>query len=187
MTAIFAQTTPDENLKPGWNVQGTGVGQSTSGIPGEGYAEPGVIPPGSTLSAQLQPTAGVPFPPGALNNSFIGGENSGSYFQSILTDPGYADGSTILGQSVAWTTANGLIPATTVAKVQPFGTNALMTVTGGTVTAIDVTPFGAASGTTLVLEGGQTLSVSIPPAASVALTYATGDAPTSVTFVSTGA
>jgi hypothetical protein len=168
--APFAQQTADENLKPGWNVQGTGVGQSTSGIPGEGYAEAGVTPATPALTAALQPGAGVPFPPGALNNSFIGGENSGSYFQSILTDPGYSNA----GNNLLATSA---VAVTTAGVQNPFGTAAVvdLAVPVGT-TEILVAPFdvtGVPSGTgapwsvawaNASTPVAATISLTVPPA-----------------------
>jgi hypothetical protein len=161
--AQFAQPTPDENLSPGWNVQGTGSAQSTTGIPGQGYAQG--APVGASISTG-QAGAGYPNPPGAGN---IGAENSGSYTQSILSNPGYATGS---GAYSATLTAP--IPTTT-GVTNPFGMNATATVVDpiGT-TAIYVCPWqptGQPSGTSAPWSeawggpaaAGQILSISVPP------------------------
>jgi hypothetical protein len=173
MTApIFAQPTKDENLTPGWNVQ-NGLGEATAGQ--TGYAQPAVT---GNVTSVGQAGAGYPLPAGAMNAN--PSENSASYSESILTNGSYTSSATTqLGQTVTWTGA--AIPATTVAKAQPFGVNAVMTVAGGTVTAISYTPFG--STTVVEVEAGETTSVLIPAGASVAITYSV--APTSVTFVST--
>lgn len=159
--AIFAQPTPDENLSPGWNVQGTGAGQvsdGAAGIPGSGYAESAAIPASPNLSAASQPNAGVPNPPGAIN---VGGENSGAYGVSVLTNPGYADGSTSLSASVA-----APIPTTTAAVQNPFGLNASVALTVGTACSVQVAPFTTGSptyGPAIALAVGIS-QVSVPPA-----------------------
>lgn len=140
---IFAQPTPDENLSPGWTSQGTGSAQSTTGIPGQGYATPAAVPaPTAALSAALQASAGFPQPPGAAN---INGENSGAYGASVLTNPGYADGNTL----ISGTPLTSPLPST--AGIQsPLGTSATATITGAAITAIYVAPFqntGIPSGT----------------------------------------
>ena len=164
--AQFAIPTPDENLTPGWNVQGNFTGASTLGIPGAGFAQAGVTPPAVALSASYQASAGFPQPPGALN---IGSENSGSQTVSVLTDPGYSVASgTILG-----TITSPSVPATTVAASNPSGLTSLVTITGGTVTVVSTAPFNAAgSGSatfTQVAAGPGT--VTVPPAGYIKMTY----------------
>lgn len=170
MTAIYAQPTPDENLVSGWNVQGNvNPGGET------GYAQAGVT---GNVANVGQASAGFPLPAGAMNAN--PSENSGAYSESVLENGSYSvTPTTQIGQTVSWTGA--AIPATTVAKAQPFGVNAVMTVTGGTVTAISYTPFG--STTAVEVEAGETTSVIIPAGASVELTYSV--VPTSVAFVAT--
>jgi hypothetical protein len=174
MTAIFAQQTPDENLKPGWNVQGTGVGQgaiegaSGSGVPGAGYSEPGVVPATAPLSGPLQSQAGVPFPPGALNQSFIGGEASGSYFQSVLSDPGYANaGNNLLATPVTVLEAN----LVTAGNQNPFGVAAICNVlSGATASTAQIAPFiatgvaNAVFGSAVDLTASAGTEVIVPPA-----------------------
>jgi len=178
--AQFAQPTPDENLSPGWNVQGTGSAQSTTGIPG--YAQG--APVGASISTG-QAGAGYPNPPGAGN---IGAENSGSYAQSILSNPGYATGSGAYS-----VTLTAPIPTTT-GVTNPFGMNATANmVLPVSVTAIYVAPWqstGQPSGTgapwTQVLPAtstaGEIFPVSVPPGGYVKLVGANA---TSVTWIPT--
>lgn len=99
--AQFAQPTSDENLIPGWSVQGGGVGQSTSGIPGAGYGStPANVTTSLAAGAGGQLGSGVPQPQGALN---IGAEASGSQTVAILTNNGYSN---------ATGAANRVLPAT---------------------------------------------------------------------------
>lgn len=80
MSAIFAQPSKDENLTPGWNVQG-----DISATDGEtGYAEPGVT---ATVVNEGQADAGYPNPPLAMD---IDAEASGSYGESVITNGSYS-------------------------------------------------------------------------------------------------
>lgn len=159
---------PDENLIPGWNSQGNFALASTVGTPGQGYATSGVVPASPNLSASSQALSGYPQPPGALN---IGTENAGSQTVPVLTNPGYADGSTLL--NVTPLTA----PNVTTAGVQnPFGLNAQTTMVVPTgVTAMYVAPFqstGQPAGTSApwvqvqsaAFGSTTTATVSVPPA-----------------------
>ena len=173
--AQFAAPTPDENLTQGWNVQGNFTGASTLGVPGAGFAQAGVAPTPSTLTGQAN--AGFPQPPGAMN---IGSENSAAYSASALANPGYADGQNTQMGAIAAPT----IPATTVALQNPSGLAALVTVTGGTVTAIATAPWvpggsGAATFTTIALATPAT--VTVPPAGWIKLTYSSAPTWTWVT------
>lgn len=178
----FAIPTPDENLQPAWTVQGTGGSQSTTGIPGQGYATSAAIPAGTALGSASQAGAGVPYPPKAED---IGAENDGAAGVSVLSNPGYADGTTLM------TSATAPVPGLTAAQ-QPFGMNANATVVypSGT-TAIYVAPFSpvAPSGTgapwIAILSGNAaagTINFSIPPAGWI---KTTGAAATSASYQAT--
>jgi hypothetical protein len=184
--AQFAIPTPDENLVPGWNVQGNFASVSTVGEPGQGYASPAAVPaPTAAYNTQSQANAGYPNPPGAFN---IGSENSGSYTSSILTNPGYADGSTQLTQAPV------TLAITTAGVQNPFGMSAQVTATLSTsVTALYVSPFQAAgqpSGTSSpwvavvsgAPAGSEIISFMVPPGG-----YAktTGAATTATTWTPT--
>lgn len=166
--AQFAQPTPDENLVPGWNVQGNTTA---------GYAQSAPIPYVTNVG---QATAGLPNPPGAAN---VGGENSGAYGVSALQNGSYsATPTTGLTQ-----TATTPVPST--AGVQnPYGVNTTATIVIPTgVTAISVAPFTTGTPAyTAVWSGtsaaGQIVVVSIPPAGWVKMT---GAAATSVTYTPT--
>lgn len=163
--AQFAAPTTDENLTGGWNVQGNFPNAATLGFPGPGYGITGVVPPPSTLTGQAN--AGFPQPPGALN---IGAENSGSQTQSVLTNPGYADGqNTQLGAITA-----PAVPATTVAATNPSGLAAIVTLAGGTVTVVATAPYnpaGAGSATFTTVATASPATVTVPPAGYIKLTY----------------
>lgn len=162
--AQFAIPTPDENLSPGWNVQGTGVAQATSGKPGVGYAESGVVPANPNNAQPNQASAGYPSPPGAAN---VAGEASGSYSTQILENPGYASvGSNLL------TTVTVLNAALVTAGNQnPFGVAAVCNVlSGATATTATVAPFTAAGvasavfGSALALTASEGTDIPVPPA-----------------------
>lgn len=165
---IYAQPTPDENLVAGWNVQGNvNPGGET------GYAQAAIT---GTATNVGQASAGFPQPAGAMNAN--PSENSVAYSESVLQNGSYSvSPTTQIGQTVSWTGA--AIPATTVAKVQPFATSALLTVTGGTVTDVKYTPLGSATAVDL---GATAVNASIPAGATVTLTYSV--VPTSVAFIS---
>lgn len=173
MTVIFGQPTPDENLKPGWNVQGT---TSATGPDAPGYAQAGVT---GNVSNVGQASAGYPNPPGALNAN--PSENSASYSQSILTNGSYSVASatgvnpTQIGQTVTLAS----VPATATAFGNPFGISAVLTLTGGTGVTAAYTVNGSSS--VAVVSGGI-----VPGGAQVTLTYAAGDGPTAVAFTSVG-
>jgi hypothetical protein len=164
----FAIPTPDENLVPGWNVQGNFASSATVGVPGQGYASPAAVPaPTAAYNTQSQANAGFPNPPGAFN---IGAENSGAYTASILTNPGYADGNTIIA-GTGLTAPN----VTTTGVQSPYGLSAQATIVYPSgATAIYVAPFqttGIPAGTSApwvaVLTGNAaagTISVSVPAA-----------------------
>jgi hypothetical protein len=170
---------PDENLVPGWNSQGNFALASTVGTPGQGYATSGAVPASANLSASLQASSGLPQPPGALN---IGAENSGSQGVPVLTNPGYADGNTLM--TVSATSPN----VTTAGVQQPFGVSAnaaIITPTG--ITAIAVAPFtlGTPSYTNVwtgTSVAAAAVTVTVPPAGFVKTVGANA---TSVTYTPT--
>jgi hypothetical protein len=166
--ATFAQPTPDENLSPGWTSQGTGSAQSTTGIPGAGYAQGATVPVAVALATSSPGVilgAGLPQPQGALN---IGAENSGSQTVSILSNPGYADGNgTIVGFLTPPT-----VPASTVAAQNPSGLAAIVTITGGTTTFIFTAPLvNGAAGTYTQVGTTTPQTVTVPPAGFIKITY----------------
>jgi hypothetical protein len=163
--ATFAQPTPDENLSPGWTSQGTGSAQSTTGIPGTGYASPGNVPASGALSAASQASAGFPQPQGALN---IGSENAGSQAVSVLTNPGYAPGNGTLVGAITPPT----IPASTVAVQNPSGLAAIVTTVAGTVTVIATAPLvNGIAGTYTTVATSSPATFTVPPAGFVKMTY----------------
>lgn len=77
--AIFAQPTPDLNLVPGWDVQGTGA----AGNPGPdapGYGQAGNI---GSVTVNAQAGAGTPQPPNTGTGS------AASNAESVLTNGSY--------------------------------------------------------------------------------------------------
>lgn len=162
---------PDENLVPGWNSQGNFTLASTVGTPGQGYATSGAVPASPNLSASSQASSGLPQPPGALN---INAENSGSQTVPVLTNPGYADGTTLLNPSALPTTP---VPTTTGVQ-NPYGMNATVTITNTTTaTTAAVAPY-AASAATAVFGSNQPVivgvtSILVPPAGWVKVASAT--------------
>lgn len=162
---------PDENLVPGWNSQGNFTLASTVGTPGQGYATSGAVPASPNLSASSQASSGLPQPPGALN---IGTEASGSQSVPVLTNPGYADGSTILNPSALPTTP---VPTTTGVQ-NPYGMNAIVTLTVGTAaTTASVAPY-AATAAAAVFGTAQTAPIGttgfmVPPAGWIKVALAT--------------
>lgn len=81
---IYAQPTADENLVPGWNVQGTSAAQQNNsgdlpglGTPGEGYAEAGVT---GVVTTNSQPYAGSD----SMNGS------TGPYVPDVLQNESYS-------------------------------------------------------------------------------------------------
>lgn len=162
--AIFAQPTADMNLVPGWDVQGNGSA-GNAGPDAPGYGQAGNT---GTVYGPGQTGAGFPNPPGAEN---VGGENSGSYGESVLVNPGYADatgpGGRQLPQNIGGSTVNApSVPATGVVATNP--TNLVATVViaanGATITAVktgsagqtyaQATQAGTAAGTYTVQPGG---------------------------------
>jgi hypothetical protein len=131
--AQFGIPTQDENLQPGWNVQGTGPAQSTTGVPGAGYASAAAIP---VTTAVGQVGSGVPNPPGALN---VGSENTGAYSTPILENGSYAvTPTTLLTQTAA-------TPTPTTAGVQnPFGLTSVCSMVASAAITATVAPFAPA-------------------------------------------
>lgn len=170
MPTIFAQPTPDENLIPGWSVQGGGVGQSTSGIPGSGYSQAG----NSTLTyGPGQLLAGFPQPPGALN---VGAENSGSQNVSILTNMGFASATgaanRTLPSNIGGTVVNApAVPATTVLATNPTSLAASVVITGGTLTVVKTGPQGTASYAAATQVGTTAGTYIVPPGGVIGITY----------------
>lgn len=165
--AIFAQPTPDENLVPGWTSQGTGPSQSTTGIPGQGYATSGAVPANTAaLAAAYQAGSGLSQPPGT------GAQSSGAAATVVLMDPGYASSGALLGAS-----ATLPVPTTTGVQ-QPFGAavDASVTIPTG-VTAISVASFTTGSPSyTVAWNGtsaaGQVVQLTVPPAGFIKMTGA---------------
>lgn len=189
--ATYAQQPQDENLVSGWNVQGnySSTLQETFGIPGSGYAEPGAAGVPTVTegnNTQNLPGSGYPYPPGAMD---VGAEESGSYGVPILQNPGYADGSTLIGAEAA------LPVPTTTGVQQPFGVSTMAAiVVPDTVTAISVAPFVSSTVLspatpvyTVVWSGTATaaeeITVTVPAAGFVKMTGANA---TSVTYTALG-
>lgn len=155
---IFAQPTADANLTPGWDVQGnTGLGYGS--VAGNSSANFG---PG-------QAGAGFPNPAQAED---VGSENSASYSQSVLVNPGYADGT---GHAQTQLGTGNLPAAPTLASatalVNPTQLIAQVTATPvGDVTAVSVKNV---AGTVLNSTVGSTGVYTVPPGGSVTFTYTT--------------
>lgn len=168
--AQFAIPTPDENLAPGWNVQGTGTGQTVSGIPGAGYGQAGNV----TLTyGPGQLTAGLPIPQGALN---VGAENSGSQTAQILTNAGYADATgaanRLLPANIGGSTVNPpAVPATTVLATNPTQLAASVVITGGTLTVVKTGTAGTASYAAATQVGTTAGTYIVPPGGVIGITY----------------
>lgn len=167
--AIFAQPTADMNLVPGWDVQGNGSG-GNPGPDAPGYGEPGntgaVYGPG-------QPGAGFPNPPQAED---VGGENSGSYGESVLVNPGYADatgpGGRTLPANIGGTQVTA--PTMTTATKSTNPTNLVATVTNsipGDVSAVSIKDAGGNVVSTTVTGSGVYI---VPPGGSITPTFSGG-------------
>lgn len=173
-TPPFAQPTPDENLVPGWNVQGFAPA---------GFSQAGVTP---QIAVAGQSSAGFPNPPGAGN---VGSENSAAYTTQILQNGSYSlTPNTTLGQS-----ATTPVPST-AGVAQPYGVNTTATIVlPVSVTAIYTAPFqatGQPAGTSApwvqvwagTSTAGQIIQISIPPGGYVKMVGANA---TSVTYTPT--
>ena len=145
--AQFAAPTPDENLVPGWQVQGNAP---------LGFAQSGVIPAVTTAG---QANAGLPYPPGAEN---VGAENSGSQSVSVLTNGSYS-----VGPNTSLANSATLPLPTTTGVQQPYGVNTQAAVTGASMTGLMVAPFttGTPAYTTVATftASANAVTVSIPP------------------------
>ena len=168
MSAIFAQPTADENLVPGWNVQGDSpAGYGQAGNTGTIYG------PGQDLS-------GYPQPPGAEN---IGSE-SGSSSTPILANAGYADatgpGGRQLPQNIGGSTVNApSIPASGTVATNPTNLVATVVIAGGTLTQVKVGTAGQTyAQATQVGTGDGTYTV--PPGGVIGITWSV--TPTSMTW-----
>ena len=143
----------DQNLNYAWNVQKLGATASQTG-----YAQPDLAAPSpGALSANSQVSAGAPFPaPG------------GGGVTDVLTNPGYASGNgTVLGVVTAPT-----VPASTTAIQNPNGLAAQVTLSGGTVTAVNVAPNTASgAGTFVQVASGTGVQVTVPPGGWIKVTY----------------
>lgn len=168
--AQFAIPTADENLVPGWSVQGGGVGQSTTGVPGAGYGQAGNV----TLAyGPGQLGSGVPIPQGALN---IGAEASGSQTVAILTNPGYADATgaanRTLPANIGGSTVNPpAVPATTVLATNPTSLAASVVITGGTLTVVKTGTAGTATYAAATQVGTTAGTYVVPPGGVIGITY----------------
>lgn len=172
--AIFAQPTPDENLVPGWNVQGGASGSSFSGPDAPGYAQAGVT---GDIATTSQVGAGAPSPYGA---EFVGteGQNTPSGYNSY-TNPGglLANASYSVSQVMAPTGTNptqvGAVITTTAA------------LTGVVVSGLSLMVQALGTGTTTYtvggLAGGTVAVGTIIPAGAKITTTASG-----VVFVTVG-
>lgn len=141
----------DPQNQPGWHVQNKAVSPYTQSPAGQLPATTGG-----------NGTPGAPYPP------------TGSSVTNILANNGYAQSGNVHG-NVATVSP---IPSSTTAFANPFGNSALLTVTGGTVSAIAWAPLG--SGTYTTVEAGNTFAVTVPGQASCKVTYSV--VPTSITF-----
>lgn len=130
--AIFAQPTPDENLKPGWNVQGT---TSATGPDAPGYAQAGITGAVTTAS---QSSSGLPYPPNAeyTSPSEIPA-NGGSYALPVLENASYS---------------------TSLANA-PAGTNP--TAVGAVITLASAVTATVLSGLALVIQTGTEVDYSL--------------------------
>lgn len=159
----------------GWSAQqlGANAGQT-------GYAQNGIAPAAAVVGSALQAGGGLPYP--ALAED-VQGENAGSQTAQILTNPGYADGNTMLGAITAPS-----IPASGTAVQNPSGLAAIVTIVAGTVSAIATAPWatsaGAATFTTVNPgETGTETQVTVPSGGFIKLTYSV--VPTSWSWVTT--
>jgi hypothetical protein len=152
----------NEYLVLGWSNQqlGATAGQS-------GYAQPAPVPAAANVSTAEQAGSNAPAPvimggTGASNNPAV----------DVLTNPGYASGNgTVLGAITAPS-----VPATTVAVQNPSGLAAIVTITGGTVTAVSTAPWAASAGAAsfTTVNPGETSSetqVTVPPGGFIKMTY----------------
>lgn len=150
---------PNETLVYGWNVQGAGYSnQAVNGVPGQGYAAPGVNPASPNVSAAEQVSAGAPSPlPGNVTQ--------------ILENPGYA-GSPALISPGAVAAALVPVPATTVAFQNPTGLNCQVSILTGTVTVISVAPLvNGVAGTFTQVGTTAPANISVPPGGFIKMTF----------------
>lgn len=145
----------DQNLNYAWNVQKLGNTASQTG-----YAQPDTAAPSAAaLSAALESTSGNGYSPAG----------TGAYgSNAVLTNPGYAGGNgTMLGVVTAPS-----VPASTVAIQNPYGNTAQVTLSGGTVTFINVAPNTASGAGTFTQVGTTTpAQVLVPPGGWIKVTY----------------
>jgi hypothetical protein len=141
----------NEALVYGWSNQALGA---TAGQ--TGYAQPGVAPTVANVSTALQASSGASSAPAP------------TAVAEVLTNPGYADGeATMVGAITAPS-----VPATTVALQSPTGLASRVTLTGGTVTAVQVAPnVGGSAGTYTTVATATGVTVTVPPAGFIKLTY----------------
>lgn len=153
---------PNELLVWGWNVQGAGYGnQSVNGVPGQGYATPGVNPaPSTTVSSAEQASSGAPYPaPG------------GGGVTEVLTNPGYASSPALISTG-AIASALVPVPATTVAFQNPTGLNCTVSILTGTLTVISVAPLAnGVAGTYTQVGTTAPAEVSVPPGGFIKMTF----------------
>lgn len=152
--ALFAQPTQDENLVLGWNSQEQSLGYGSTEAAVTAAYGPG------------QPGAGTPQPPGAFNAN--PSENSASYTQSILSNPGYADGT---GHAQTTVTAPA-VPASGSVAANPTNLTASVTITGGDTSAV-VTGGPGATYAQAAQAGTGDGTYAVPPQGVIGLTYTT--------------
>jgi hypothetical protein len=142
----------DPQLVPGWNVQGRAPAP---------YSQPGVTASPAALSTLGNGSPGVASPPS--NNTSAAGAAS-----EILTNPGYGDVPPALITS-GTTLASYLVPVPVsgTAFQSPVALPCVVTIAGGMVTLVQLTPLGG----TAVEVGTGDGTYTIPPRAQVTLTY----------------
>lgn len=142
----------NEALVYAWSVQQLGNTASQTG-----YAQPATqAPAAGALSAAQQASSGASAAPAP------------TAVAEVLTNPGYggAEG-TILG-----VVTPPAVPASTVAIQNPNGLAAQVTISGGTVTAVNVAPNTASgAGTYVQVASGTGVQVTVPPGGWIKITY----------------
>jgi hypothetical protein len=161
---------PDPNTQVGWTVQGGGqvpngvsAGQITTslGVPGSPYAQAGITASSAALSMTGNGTPGDAYPPS--NNT------STSNDSEILTNPGYGNVNPSL-ITISSTLSASLVPvpASGTAFTNPVALSCLVTIAGGTVTEVQVAPYGSSSFVQYGTGDGQ---YTVPAGSQIKLTY----------------
>jgi hypothetical protein len=142
----------DPTQQPGWTVQGSAPAP---------YSQTGVTASPAALSTAGNGSPGVASPPS--NSTSATGAAS-----EILANPGYGDVPPALITS-GTTLASSLVPvpASGTAFQSPVALPCVVTIAGGTVTLVQLTPLG---GTAVEIGMGDG-TYTVPPRASLTLTY----------------